>query len=140
MTLALTRLGHHRARLSHGRGLTPKPARWARGGPLPDSGHPSGRSYPGLSSLELLSGSTLSCVVTGLLIHSPHIPVLGWTWLVPLTFPGTSSFKYLAVNPHFWIITYLIRSPRSSHTTLRPLPRAGPPHSPGKTAPHRWSH
>ena len=91
---------------------------------------------PGLSSLDLLSGSTLSCVVTGLLIHSPHIPVLGWTWLVPLTFPGTSPFKYLAVNPHFWVITFLIRSPRFSHTTLRPLPQAGPPHSPRKTAPH----
>lgn len=92
---------------------------------------------PGLSSLELLSGSTLSCMVTGLLIHSPHIPVqLGWTWLVPLTFPGTSPFKYLAVNPHFWIVTYLIRSPRSFHITLRPLPQVGPPHSPRKTAPH----
>lgn len=50
-----------------------------------------------------------------------------------LLLPWDITFKYLAVNSHFWIITlFNQKSPFLSHHPERPLPRAGPPHSQGR--------
>lgn len=85
MTLALTHHGHLRARLSHGRGLTPRPAHWARGGPLPDSCHPGGHGYPGLSSLDW--GQRGLWAREQRVVHFPHWCALWGEMPVVLNWP-----------------------------------------------------
>lgn len=85
MTLALTRHGYLQACLSHSRGLTQKPARWARGGPFPNSCPPGGRGYPGLSSLDW--GQRGLWAGEQRVVHLPHWRVLCGEMPVLLNWP-----------------------------------------------------